>query len=241
VRRKHSHLPPLTNWPFDPKNDWQTPILYAFSPQVIPRPADWRDRVHITGYWFSEDPGKWAPDPHLTDFLENKPPPLSVVFGSTLSRDLDRITAMVKEALSISNQRGIFVGAKTVTQTTRSDFFQADYIPYDWLFKRSGAVIHHGGAGTTGKTLMAGVPNIILPFTSDQPFWGCRVYQLGAGPRPLSPKQLTVTDLVKSIETAIHSEAIRNRAADIAERLKIEDGVSQAVEIIHKYAEEKFR
>jgi len=60
-------------------------------------------------------------------------------------------------------------------------YWAKGYIPYDWLFKRSTAVIHHGGAGTTGKALRAGIPNIILPFTSDQPFWGRRVYKLGAG------------------------------------------------------------
>ena len=33
--------------------------------------------------------------------------------------------------------------------------------------------------------------DVVLPFTSDQPFWGRRVYKLGAGPKPIPPKKLT--------------------------------------------------
>ncbi len=34
----------------------QMPILYAYSPAVLPRPADWPERIHVTGYWFADPP-----------------------------------------------------------------------------------------------------------------------------------------------------------------------------------------
>ena len=36
------------------------PVLYGFSPLVVPRPADWPVTTHITGYWFAEDEA-WPP------------------------------------------------------------------------------------------------------------------------------------------------------------------------------------
>jgi sterol 3beta-glucosyltransferase len=49
IRRDHPELPRLTAWPFDPTNERVTPILYGFSPRIIPRPPDWGDHVHVTG------------------------------------------------------------------------------------------------------------------------------------------------------------------------------------------------
>ncbi|MFE3055854.1 glycosyltransferase [Nocardia sp. NPDC059239] len=62
-------------------------------------------------------------------------------------------------------------------------------LPHEWLFPRTAAVVHHGGAGTTGTGLRAGVPNVVCPFHMDQPFWGARVVALGvaASTLPASP------------------------------------------------------
>lgn len=38
----------------------------------------------------------------------------------------------------------------------------------DWLFGQIDAAVHHGGAGTTGASLRAGLPTIIKPWFGDQ-------------------------------------------------------------------------
>lgn len=52
---------------------------------------------------------------------------------------------------------------------------------HDWLFSQIDAAAHHGGAGTTGASLRAGLPTIIKPFFGDQFFFGRRVEELGVG------------------------------------------------------------
>ena len=51
----------------------RAPVLCAFSPAVVPRPFDWRPNVHVTGYWYHEQPlwdthrdssTSWPPDLH---------------------------------------------------------------------------------------------------------------------------------------------------------------------------------
>ncbi len=232
VRKKNPDLPPLTKWPFDPKNERQTPILYAFSPSVVHRPGDWPDHVHITGYWTPAEPGKWNPDQKLVEFINAGPPPITIAFGSTASRKMEGIYNKILEALTLANQRGIIVGENYNLETSSCMYRQTDYIPYDWLFKQSAAVIHHGGAGTTGKALKAGIPSIILPFTSDQPFWGRRVYKLGAGPKPIPSRKVTPAKLTKAIVTAIYDQGMRYRAKMIGNSIQGEDGVARAVNII---------
>ena len=39
---------------FDAECTRHTPILYGYSPAVIPPAPDWDARTHVTGYWFLE-------------------------------------------------------------------------------------------------------------------------------------------------------------------------------------------
>jgi sterol 3beta-glucosyltransferase len=48
-------------------------------------------------------------------------------------------------------------------------------------FRQIDAAAHHGGAGTTGASLRAGLPTIVKPFFGDQYFFGSRVEDLGVG------------------------------------------------------------
>ena len=236
IRRSNPHLPPLTGWPFAAGSDRRTPILYAFSPGVLPPPADWGKDVHVTGYWFMDDPD-WHPPQKLLDFLDTGPKPIAVAFGSTSSRNPERMANMIREALALSGQRAVIVGENNHFNDLPNTIFQLDSAPYSWLFARVSAIVHHGGAGTTGAGLMAGVPNIITPFTSDQPFWGHRVHSLGAGPKPLPAKKLTAQTLAKSIIATVSDQEMSARAKAISVRIRAEDGVSRAIDIVQKYVE----
>jgi sterol 3beta-glucosyltransferase len=55
------------------------PVYYAYSPAVLPRPADWPQRMHVTGYWFLDPPPRWQPPPGLARFLQDGPPPVDRV------------------------------------------------------------------------------------------------------------------------------------------------------------------
>ena len=145
---------------------------------------------------------------------------------------------MVVEALRLSGQRGILASGwgglgKGVTLT--DSIFLLDNAPHDWLFPKMSAIVHHGGVGTTGAGLRAGVPNVVIPHFADQQFWGSRVAKLGAGPEPISRKHLSAQRLASAIHATIQDEGIRSRAAIIGERIKNENGVDRAIDVIHQY------
>jgi UDP:flavonoid glycosyltransferase YjiC (YdhE family) len=215
----------------------EIPVLHGYSAAVVPRPADWHSDHHLTGFWFLRRPHDWRPSAELVDFLQAGPPPVYVGFGSMPNRHPEEVTALVVHALKRAGQRGILVtGWGGLGEAPRSDqVLLLDSVPHDWLFPRVRAVVHHGGAGTTAAALRAGVPAIVVPFMADQPFWGGRVQALGVGPRPIPRKELTAPRLAEAIRTAVHDPAMHRRASELGRRLRAENGVADAVGVIHRY------
>jgi sterol 3beta-glucosyltransferase len=73
--RAAAGLPPRRRLWTDP------PMLYGFSPHLVPRPRDWAPDVAVCGLW-SEPQAGWSPPEALTAFLEAGEPPIYVGFGS---------------------------------------------------------------------------------------------------------------------------------------------------------------
>ena len=214
------------------------PVLHAFSPHVFPKPAHWPDWFHITGYWFLEHPDSWQPSADLVEFLTVGPPPVYVGFGSVSANDMQRMTDIVIKALTKTQQRGILAaGWNNLGQrpTLPNTMLAIEGAPHDWLFPQVAAAVHHGGAGTTAIALRSGTPNIIIPFTIDNPFWARRLAELGVAPPGIPPQELTADRLAAAIDIAVHDEAMQARQAALSEALHNEDGIARAVELIHNY------
>ena len=215
-----------------------TPWLYAYSPLVLPKPPDWEDNHHVTGYWFLDARPDWQPSAELLRFLESGPPPVYVGSGSMSDQDPEPLTRLVLRALELSGQRGVLLtgwGAVARLPTSASVFY-ADHVPHSWLFPRMAAVVHHGGAGTTAAGLRAGVPSLITPFLLDQYAWADRVLKSGVGIRLAGGKRLTSEKLAQAIHTAVTDPALRARAAAFGESIRAENGLAHAVEVIERHA-----
>jgi sterol 3beta-glucosyltransferase len=208
--------------------------LYPYSPAVVPVPTDWDQTSQVTGYWFLDEADGWTPPAALTAFLQARPPPVYVGFGSLPSDGAQRVTALVVEALSQAGQRGVLAtgwGGLALGQIP-AHIHMLQEAPHDWLFPRMVAVVHHGGAGTTAAGLRAGCPSVICPWFGDQPFWGRKVHALGAGPAPIPYRQLTAERLAAAISRAVHDPLIRQRAMEIGQKIGQENGVATAVDLI---------
>ncbi len=212
------------------------PVLNGFSEHIVPRPADWGPHIHVTGYWFPMEE-TWTPPEDLSAFLAAGPAPIFIGFGSMPLRDPQGTTVKLLEALELSGQRGVLqMGWGGLAAEELPDHvFKLDYAPYSWLFPRMAAVVHHGGSGTTAFALRAGVPSIIVPFLFDQFYWGRRVAELGVGPPAIPHKKLTAERLAGAITMAVNDEKIARTAAGLGQKIRAEDGLGAAVDIINTH------
>ncbi|QDL08596.1 glycosyltransferase [Brasilonema octagenarum UFV-E1] len=209
------------------------PILYGFSPSIIPQPSDWKN-THVTGYWFLDSAPNWTPPSALMEFLQGGSPPVYIGFGSMGNRNPEETANLVLQTLARTRQRGIILsGWSGLHKENLPDtVYRLDSIPHSWLFPRVAAVVHHGGAGTTAAGLRAGVPTIVIPFFGDQPFWGRRVAELGVGPEPIPRKQLTVERFAQAIQKAMSDQTMRQRAANLGKKIQAEDGIASVVAVV---------
>jgi hypothetical protein len=89
-------------------------------------------------------------------------------------------------ALRRAGVRGVLLGDPAADPSDDQVHVVAD-TPHAWLLPRTAAVVHHGGAGTTGAGLRAGVPNVVCPWFADQPLWAERVHALAPARDRCSP------------------------------------------------------
>ncbi len=223
---------------FDQLATARRPVLNGFSPAVVPVPADWGRYVHVTGYWFSQDE-LWQPPAELVEFIDMGPPPVFFGFGSMPLKELQRILENILEALKAGRWRGIIhSGWAGLGQAELPDtVYLLDYAPYEWLFPRMASIVHHGGSGTTAQALRSGRPSLILPSVFDQYYWGKRIAFLEVGPEPIPIGRLMgrrsgSAHLQSAVEQVTQEEEMEQRASDLGRKIKAEDGLGKAIEII---------
>ncbi len=222
--------------PLHMTNGAPIPVLHAYSEHVWPRPHDWPEAAHITGYWFLDNDEQWQPPADLSAFLEKGEPPIYVGFGSMAGRDPQRMAEIVIAALQQAGVRGVIAtgwGGLDASELPES-IFKIESAPHDWLFPQVSAVVHHGGAGTTAAGLRAGRPTVICPFLVDQPYWGARVHALGVGSQPIPQKKLNENNLSAAITEVLDTVSIHQKAQALGEQLRAEDGVNLAVRILER-------
>lgn len=173
----------------------KVPFLYNFSPSVVVPPLDYSDWIRVTGYWSLDEASTWEPPKELTDFIRKARSDgkkiVYIGFGSIVVSDPAALTKTTIESVLKADVRCILckgwsdrLGNKDAAVSEMPlppEIHQIQSVPHDWLFKRIDAAAHHGGAGTTGASLRAGLPTIVKPFFGDQFFFGSRVEDLGVG------------------------------------------------------------
>jgi sterol 3beta-glucosyltransferase len=204
------------------------PILHGYSPTVLPRPDDWPDVLRVCGYWWPEPDLGWTPPADLTAFLADGPAPVYIGFGSMNPDRAADVAAMAADTLRRLGLRGLFQSGWAGLKVTGDDMLTVDAVPHHWLFPRTAAVVHHGGAGTVAAALRAGVPSLALPVIADQRFWADRLTALGVGPATVPLRRITATELTDAVRALTTEKGYRTRATEIAATIEAEDGAGTA-------------
>ncbi|KAK2025289.1 glycosyltransferase family 28 domain-containing protein [Colletotrichum zoysiae] len=164
------------------------PCTYLWSPRLLPKPTDWPDNVHISGFVFDRAPEGYAPPAALARFLAaEETPPVYIGFGSMSFANAPEVFAEIFEAVARAGVRAVVCRGWANLDGDEAGrglghVCIVDEVPHAWLFPRVRAVVCHGGSGTTAMALRSGRPTLVVPVAGDQPFWATRVRAAGCGP-----------------------------------------------------------
>lgn len=236
LRRDVLGLGPLRHGGFFRNVDGaRLPVLHCYSGLVSPRPADWPENAHVTGFWRLADNSGWQPSEAFQAFLAAGDTPVYIGFGS-MPFGAERNTAILRQAMQLWGGRAVVArGWGGIDPSALpSSVFAIDHAPHDRLFAHVKAVVHHGGAGTTSAGLHLGRPGFIVPQTVDQPFWAARVHALGCGPEPVPLKALTPQILAERLSDLVSDPDYALNAERLAFRLAEEDGTGTACNILEE-------
>jgi sterol 3beta-glucosyltransferase len=109
--------------------------------------------------------------------------------------------------------------------------------PYEKLFPKVKAIVHHGGIGTTAECLRAGKPFFICPILhpiGDQMFWGKVGHQKGIAVKPIALAKMTQHDFIKSIDNLLKDNNLYENALKFKSLMDKENGLEEAIEMIEK-------
>lgn len=222
----------------------RVPFLYNVSPAILPPSVDFPDWVKVTGYWFlNEGSDNYEPPADLVKFLKKaqmeRKKIIYVGFGSIVVSDANALTQTIVDSIleldvmCILNKGWSDRLSKSDSSPKVSlppEIYECGTVPHDWLFPRIDVAVHHGGSGTTGASLRAGLPTIIKPFFGDQFFYASRIEDLGVGTGLKTLNQKTFT---KAIKLVISEKKYKLKAQAIASTMLKERGVLSAVEAIY--------
>jgi rhamnosyltransferase subunit B len=115
--------------------------------------------------------------------------------------------------------------------TVPENMIAVNYAPYQSLLPRASVIVHHGGVGTTSQGLFAGVPTLIVPFAFDQSDNAEHARRVGTS-RTLYRKSYRASRVEKELRELIEHPEYRQRAIEVSQQLKQENGPARAAELI---------
>ncbi len=220
--------------PLGPKCSSSLLTVYSVSPAVFPRPHSWPESHHLAGFFFLDE--DYVPDPALAHFVASGEPPVVISFGSMVHVSPEELSAIVADALRQVGRRAIVQRGWTDLRfdAVPDRIHVVDFVPHAWLFPRAACVVHSGGSGTTGATLRAGVPSIVVPHMLDQFIWATLLLDLRCSAETIPYTELGSDRLATAIRRAL-DPCWPSRIAEISARVAGENGVSTAADLIEAH------
>lgn len=212
-------------------NNKPIPIVYPISKYLFEDVKTWDNRVYLPGFIFLENKEDKL-DKKIYEFISKGSKPIVVSFSSMPLKNSHKFKETLVKALSKSNNRAIVLtGVSGMNFENEENILAVSSAPHNMLFPLSKGIMHHGGVGTMASALKAGKPQLIMPFSVDQPFWANRLYKLGYAIKPLSENNLTVEDLINSFKE-MDKEKYINSATEIMKKLNSENGNENLIKYI---------
>ncbi len=171
------------------------------------------------------------------EFLDTGDPPIVFTLGSTAVHVAGDFYEHAIAACKALGRRGLLLIGPDGNRPSRryASIHVSSFEPLSIVAPRGCATVVHGGVGTTAQAMLAGRPFVVVPFSHDQFDNAARVQRLGVS-TSLRRGKLTAATMATALDTLLNDASTCDRAADLADRMRDEDGASVAARALETLA-----
>jgi UDP:flavonoid glycosyltransferase YjiC (YdhE family) len=231
--RRALELPPGKNPLFEGRHSPHL-VLALFSGIIGAPQPDWPPNTLVTGFPFHDENQSILPS-ELAEFLKSGEPPIVFTLGSSAVRDAGSFyIESIGAAQKLGTRAVLLAGddaGRHLPEPLPEQMIAVPYAPYARVFPHASVVVHQGGVGTTGQTLRAGKPMLVMPFGGDQYDNGARIERMGVG-RTIARGEYTAARAAAVLGELLGNHRYRDTAAEIGRHVRAEDGVRTACDAI---------
>lgn len=211
----------------------QQKVIYTLSPSLFTRPAEWTKNIKLLGYHERNKVLDWQPSEELLALLRTEQDVLFITFGSMTNKEPKKYTEMILKILVRNNITAVINtysgGLLRPKGWDNPNIIFVDSIPYDWIFEKVTAVMHHGGAGTTHMATKYECPSLIIPHAVDQFVWDQIIYERELGPKGMAMGKLSELKLQSKIIDLMSNQTYRANAKAVATQMQNEQELADTL------------
>lgn len=201
---------------------WRSPeLVIGFFPEwYSPPQSDWPEQTLLGGFPLYDGRGS-GDSPELEEYLADGDAPL-VFSQAWLIRDARDYFETCVEVAQALRRRAVLLTPhpEQLPRPLPPGIRHFGFVPISTLLPRAAAIVHHGGMGTLGQALAAGVPQVTVPMVLDQFDNSRRLERLGVSVnlRSSAYRAAKVTRILRQLlESPEVAERCRHYAGRIGE------------------------
>ena len=144
-------------------------VILAFPSWYAPAASDWPKNHEFTGFPLAKSKAGAELSDGLRRYLADGAEPILFTAGSAMAHG-NKFFETARKAAAALGKRAVFVNRfdRSLNRENSDSLYYSEYEPFDLLFPKVAAVVHHGGIGTSAQAMKAATPQLVVPFAHDQ-------------------------------------------------------------------------
>lgn len=211
-------------------------VIGMFPDWFGPPQPDWPAQLRLTGFPLYDESDQHAGNPGLERFLSEGEGPILFTPGSANQAAAAFFEAAVDAVMRLGRRALLLTRyPRQVPSRLPAGVRHEAYVPFSRILPRCAAFVHHGGIGTCAQGLAAGVPQLVMPLSFDQPDNGTRLARLGTG-RWIVPAQFSGERVADALRGLIGNEQVAHACAQWARAVAAGDGIRETCDLLEEVA-----
>jgi rhamnosyltransferase subunit B len=198
-----------------------------------PQP-DWPPQVRLAGFPLYDERAVHELPLALVDFLANGDAPIVFTPGSAMRQGQAFFTEAIAACARLQ-KRGVLLTrfAENIPANLPANILYVPFAPFSLLLPHCAALVHHGGIGTLAQALAAGIPQLLMPMSHDQPDNLLRLQRLGVGVG-IAPEQFKAPLLAEKLAQLLQDQALLQRCQALQKRQQADTPLATACALLEE-------